>query len=88
VLRKTTDHVAIRQWVERRRGYPVRRQRADGYGASLLIVFPGRNEPESVRPVDWKTFFDEFERHGLAFCHEEDGEGQTSYYNELVARDG
>jgi hypothetical protein len=85
-VRRTTDHVAIRQWVEKRGGLPVIRRRADGRGSSLLIVFPHREDPESVRPIDWKSFFDEFERERLEFCHEEECEGRLSYSNQLVER--
>jgi len=83
----TTDHVAIRRWVEARHGLPAQRRAARDYGAALQIVFPEREAPSSVMPIDWTRFFEEFERDELAFVHEADLGGEASYYNRFVKRE-
>ncbi len=83
----TTDHVAIRRWVEARRGVPAQRRAARDYGAALQIIFPEREAPSSVMPMDWKRFFEEFERDELAFVHDADLGGEASYYNRFVKRE-
>lgn len=83
----TTDHVAIRRWVEARHGVPAQRRAARDYGAALQIIFPEREAPSSVMPMDWTRFFEEFERDELAFVHEADLGGEASYFNRFVKRE-
>lgn len=83
----TTDHIAIRRWVEARHGMPAKRMAARDYGAALQIIFPEREAPPSVMPLDWTRFFEEFESGELAFVHEEDLGGEASYYNRFVKRE-
>jgi len=38
--------------------------------------------------VDWDTWFAAFDKHGLAFVHQDDpNQGEASRFNKLVARD-
>jgi len=83
----TTDHVTIRRWVEARHGVPAQRRAARDYGAALQIIFPEREAPSSVMPMDWTRFFEEFERDELAFVHEQDHDGEAGYYNRFVKRE-
>ena len=83
----TTDHVTIRRWVEARHGMPAQRRAARDDGAALQIIFPEREAPSSVMPMDWTRFFEEFERNELAFVHEQDLGGEASYYNRFVKRE-
>ena len=83
----TTDHIAIRRWVEAHHGMPAKRMAARDYGAALQIIFPEREAPPSVMPLDWTRFFEEFESGELAFVHEEDLGGEASYYNRFVKRE-
>lgn len=84
---KTTDQVAIRHWVEQRRGVPAAMRRADGQGTSLRIVLPDDEEPASVRPIPWQHFFETFEREQLAFVFDEEDNASGHPFHQLVRRD-
>jgi hypothetical protein len=77
----TTDHNAIRKWVEARGGHPAV-VRTKGEGGILRIDF---GEPEeNLEEVTWDEFFDIFEENDLAFLYEE--KGGESRFNKFVAR--
>lgn len=82
----TTDHDQIRQWAEARDGKPAMVD-TDRPGGILRIDF---GEPEeSLKSIDWETFFRIFEENDLAFLYQEETkEGGTSRFNKFVARDG
>ena len=80
----TTDHDEIRRWVEERGGVPAR-VRGTEPGGILRIDF---GEPEeSLEEIPWETFFEIFEERGLAFLHQDEGDGGKSRFNKLVERE-
>ncbi len=87
----TTDHEEIRRWVEERGGFPacVKGTGGDGDPGMLRIDFPGFSGDESLKRIDWDSWFEAFEDNELAFLHQDTVEktGQTSRFNKLVARE-
>lgn len=90
---KTTDHDAIRKWVEDRKGTPSRVE-AKGHkqsGGILRIDFkdPEGSEDESLEPIDWDSFFKTFDENDLAFLHQDKtADGKVSRFNKFVSRSG
>ena len=83
----TTDHETIRSWAEARDGRPAR-VKGTGEGGGILRIDFGEPE-DSLEEIDWDTFFDVFEKSGLALLYQDEtSDGQTSRFNKLVARDG
>lgn len=86
----TTDHDAIRAWVEERGGNPAR---VKGTGSSdelgvLRIDFPGYSGRDSLEAVSWDDWFEAFEDDGLAFLAQaETVDGEISRFNKLVSRE-
>ncbi len=79
----TTDHKAIRRWVEERGGRPAR-VKATGKGDDPGILRVDFGEPEdALEEISWEEFFEKFEENKLAFLHAEDGK---SRFNKLVHR--
>jgi len=70
--RTTTDHEAIRGWVEARGGIPshaLNTLPGDAAGA-LYIDFPGWVKKD-VSETTWEIFFKTFDRENLAFAYED-----------------
>lgn len=90
---KTTDHDAIRHWVEDRGGRPAR-VNAGGHkqgGGILRIDFddPGGEQDEALEHIDWSSFFKTFDENDLAFLHQDKtADGETSRFNKFVSRSG
>jgi hypothetical protein len=85
----TTDHAAIRHWIETRGGRPaVADDPGSGEGPVVLRVdFPDRGDDPAMRPVDWDTFFACFEAERLAFLlQDRTADGKVSRYFRFVAR--
>ena len=82
----TTDHEAIRQWVEARGGKPAHvRSTGSGGGGLLRIEFD--DSEDDLEPISWDEFFDAFEENDLAFLYQEETEdGSESRFNKLVSR--
>jgi hypothetical protein len=88
----TTDHDAIRAWVEARGGRPARvadTGDGDGDGGGGGILRIDFQEPdEGLEEIDWETFFEVFEDRKLAFLHQEEtASGGESRFNRFVSRD-
>jgi hypothetical protein len=82
--RQTTDHDAIRQWIEARQGRPSR-VRDTGSGGILRIDFG--DQEEDLEPVEWEEFFRIFEESELAFLHQDRTESEAlSRFNKFVSR--
>jgi hypothetical protein len=77
----TTDHEAIRDWVEDRDGRPAVVRTAEE-GGVLRIDFG--DAEESLEPIEWDEFFQIFEDNNLAFLYQEEG---RSRFNKFVERD-
>jgi hypothetical protein len=82
----TTDHDAIRAWIEERNGRPAKVD-TGGDGGILRVDFG--DPDEGLEPIDWDEFFEIFDANELAFLHQnETGEGDTSRFNKFVRRKG
>jgi len=85
----TTDHKAIRKWIEERDGRPavVKATEDNGKGGGLLRV--EFDEPnEALDEIDWDEFFRIFDENKLAFLHQDQtADGKTSRFNKFVARE-
>lgn len=85
----TTDHDAIRSWVEARGGRPAA---VEGTGAKddpgiLRINFPGSAADDRLRDLTWDEFFEKFEAQQLAFLHQDTlKSGEESRFFKLVDR--
>ena len=85
----TTDHEAIRKWVEARGGHPATVKRTEKHGEPglLRIDFPGFSGEGSLEEITWEAFFDKFEKEKLAFlCQEETKGGKESRFSKIIAR--
>lgn len=79
----TTDHTAIRRWVEERGGRPAR-VKATGSGQNPGILRFDFGEPdEALEEISWDEFFEKFDENELALLHSEDSK---SRFNKLVHR--
>lgn len=77
----TRDHRVIRRWAARRNAEPATGQETptgaatvdvkDG-GAGIRFNFPGFAR---FRPISWEEWFDNFDRHQLAFVFDNDAAG-------------
>jgi hypothetical protein len=76
----TTDHEAIRTWVEDRDGRPAA-VRTGEQGGILRIDFG--DAEEALEPIEWDEFFRIFDDNNLAFLHQEEG---RSRFNKFVER--
>lgn len=85
----TTDHDAIRRWVEDRGGRPaaVKSTHSGGETGILRIDFPGYGDDDALEEIGWDEFFEKFEREKLAFLHQDEtGGGKTSRFFKFVQR--
>jgi len=80
----TTDHQQIKQWVEQRGGHPAVVGSTGEHGLLRIDFEPA---DDSLKPIDWDTFFDTFDRKSLAFLYQDKtSEGQLSRFNKFVDR--
>lgn len=77
--KRTKDHLAIRRWVEARRGKPAKVE-TGGEGGILRIDFDPPDD--GLVRIDWEEFFGIFDREGLDFLHEE---AKDSRFNKFVS---
>jgi len=85
----TTDHDAIRKWIEQRDGRPavVKSTEGNGRGGGLLRV-DFQDEDEALDVIDWDEFFRIFDENKLAFLHQDKtSDGGTSRFNKFVERE-
>ncbi len=85
----TTDHDAIRRWVEERDGRPAHVMGTGDNDAGLLrIEFPDVGDDDKLEAISWEDFFEKFEDQKLAFLHQDEtSDGSTSRFNKLVSRE-
>lgn len=86
----TTDHEAIRRWVEERQGHPahVRSTGNDKDPGLLRIDFPGYGGEGRLEPISWDEFFKKFDEADLAFLYQDKlKDGETSRFFKFVRRD-
>ncbi|MBI1862688.1 hypothetical protein HYS00_01060 [Candidatus Microgenomates bacterium] len=85
----TTDHSVIQEWVEKRGGKPatVKLANREGKVTILRIHFPGRGNDDELEDISWTDFFDAFDKHNLAFLHQETtADGKDSRFFKFVRR--
>lgn len=84
----TTDHDAIRRWVEERDGRPASvRGTGDDDAGVLRIDFEPKDE-EGLEIISWDDFFAKFDEAKLGFLHQDKtADGSTSRFHKFVARD-
>lgn len=81
----TTDHQAIKQWVEARGGKPVH---IKGIGGSddpgiLRIEFPD----EKLEDISWDDFFQKFDESNLTFLYQDKlADGRESRFHKFINR--
>ncbi|UPW00126.1 lamin tail domain-containing protein [Halorussus gelatinilyticus] len=88
--RTTTDHDAIREWVEARDAEPAHAPRtAEGVDlGDLRLDFPEDGPDANLEPVAWDDFFGKFESADLAFEYQnEEQNGERSYFHRFVNRE-
>ena len=83
----TTDHDAIRAWVESRGGTPARvRGTEDDEGEGILRIDFAEPD-EALEPISWEEFFETFEDRNLAFLYQDEtADGQESRFFKFVNR--
>ena len=80
---QTVDHEEIKHWVEERGGSPAKVKAVSGKSDLLRINFPGYSGEDSLEEISWEEFFDQFEKHNLAFLYQDEPD---SRFNKLIAR--
>lgn len=86
----TTDHDAIRRWVQERDGSPSCVQGTGGADdpGILRIDLPGGAGEESLEHIGWDEWFAKFDEQGLAaILQERKSDGEPSTFIKLVSRD-
>ena len=83
----TTDHNAIRKWMDDRGGKPAA-VKGTGSGSDpgiLRVAFPGFGEKQSLKEISWDEFFKKFAQAKLAFLYQEKtSSGELSNFNKFV----
>ena len=85
----TTDHGAIRRWMEERGARPaaVKNTLAGDDAGVLYIDFPGQSNKD-VDEISWEVFFKKFDDENLAFVYQDTTpSGDLSREGTLVARE-
>ncbi len=83
----TTDHKAIRRWIEQRKGHPSIVKHTEGADGESILRVEFRH-PENLEDVDWDTFFTTFEDRKLAFLHQDKtADGHESRFFKFVKRE-
>ena len=78
----TTDHKEIRRWIEERGGEAATvKSTADNGSAGILRVdYPGYSGEDTLKRIDWDTFFEAFEKNNLAFLYQDDPDSRFSKF--------
>ena len=87
--RPLTDHEEIREWAEERDAQPacVKGTRR-GDTCLLRLDFPGYTGQDTLEPVDWDEWFEQFDRKKLALLVQDTtASGEPSNFNKLVSRE-
>ncbi|WP_407168685.1 hypothetical protein [Bradyrhizobium sp. ORS 111] len=83
----TTDHSAIRHWIEVRNGRPatVEASREDGHVGILRVDF---DPPDAgLEQIGWDEFFRKFDDAELAFLYQDHTkDGKTSRFHKFIRR--
>ncbi len=85
---KTTDHNAIKSWVEEHDGVPMKVKGTEkGDSALLRIGFPDNknSDSENLEEISWEEFFKVFDENKLALLYQP--EDNDKLFTKLVNRD-
>jgi len=83
----TTDHDAIRKWIEARGGRPTKVKGAEGDDGEGILRVDFAEPDDKLEPIDWKEFFETFEDRKLAFLHQDKtADGHESRFFKFVRR--
>ncbi|WP_017730765.1 hypothetical protein [Nafulsella turpanensis] len=85
---KTTDHNAIKSWVNEHDGVPMKVKDTDkGNSALLRIGFPDNknSDSENLEEISWDKFFKVFDDNKLALLYQP--EDNDKLFTKLVNRD-
>lgn len=81
----TTDHQEIKNWAEEHEGIPtVVKNTESGPGAGLLRIHFKESDDKDLKKVEWKDFFDTFEKKKLAFLYQDK---EDSTFHKFVDRE-
>lgn len=86
----TTNHQAIRSWIEERDGVPsvVAGTENNQDGAGLLRISFSDGGRNTLKKTDWDTFFKTFEEKKLAFLYQEETKDhKESRFFKFISRD-
>ncbi|HVH41006.1 MAG TPA: hypothetical protein VM925_01645 [Labilithrix sp.] len=80
----TTNHDAIRRWVEAKGGCPahVKGTQRGGAPGVLRVDFPGYSGVETLEKISWDEWFKAFDKKKLAFVYQ-----PSTRFSKLVARE-
>ena len=80
----TTNHDEIRKWIEQRGGHPavVSATENETSGGLLRVDYDeqGGNDDDRLHRISWNEFFDIFDKNGLAFLHDTEGDSRFSKF--------
>lgn len=83
----TTDHDAIRDWIERRGGTPAKVRGTDDESGEGILRIDFAEPDEALEPISWEEFFETFEDRGLAFLYQDEtAGGEESRFFKFVSR--
>ena len=83
----TTDHDAIRKWIEARQGRPSKVKGTESRDGDSLLRVDFREPDEKLEEISWEEFFQTFEDRELAFLHQDKtADGKTSRFFKFVHR--
>jgi hypothetical protein len=85
---KTTDHQQIKKWTESRKGVPAKVKGTGQNDFGLIrIHFPEYSKDQDLQQIDWKDFFDEFEKNQLEFLYQDKkDDGELSTFHKFIHR--
>jgi len=84
----TTDHAAIRKWIEQRKGKPTKVKGTEGDDGEGILRVDFAKPDEKLEPIDWDEFFETFEDRKLAFLHQDKtADGHVSRFFKFVRRE-
>jgi hypothetical protein len=85
----TTDHDAIRKWIEERQGRPTKVKGTESRDGESILRVDFQEPDEKLEPISWEEFFQTFEDRELAFLHQDKtADGKTSRFFKFVHRRG
>lgn len=83
----TTDHDAIRSWIEKRGGRPTKVKDTEGSDGEGILRVDFAEPDAKLEEISWDEFFKTFEDRKLAFLHQDKtADGKESRFFKFVHR--